>query len=598
MKWLISLYQNGLNGILADQMGLGKTVQTVGFLSHLRSKGVFGPFMIVAPLSTLPNWVSEFKRWTPDFPAILYHGTKLERLAYRNEHMRTPTTSTFPVVCTSYEIVMADRKYLQKYSWKYIVVDEGHRLKNFDCKLIRELKAIPTANKLLLTGTPLQNNLPELWSLLHFLLPDVFNNLAQFQSWFDFSNIVGDGVADASKSKELMEEERRSRVVTKLHSILRPFLLRRIKGDVEHSIPKKKEIILWAHMTEAQSQFNTALVERTLSTVLQKIAEKGSGTVVQVAQVNNVLMQLRKNCNHPDLITAPYDGSTVFPSPAELISTCGKFALMHRLLERLRKRGHKVLIFSQMTRMLDLLESYLEQSGLRCCRIDGTVCWQDRQANMKQFNEDKDLFVFLLSTRAGGLGINLTGADTVIIYDSDWNPHQDMQAMDRCHRIGQARPVGGGGSERGGKSRPRAGGPLRFAPFARRLAFPLARPPTLFSSVETLNLPSDQACPRVPPGDGQLGRGPHPPPRGLQAAAREAHHHQRQLQAGGGARGLLFSPRGRASCARPRRKCAARRRAVPEPQSDPACLRSVLASRRAQRRTRPPGSARGSWWLS
>ena len=422
-------------------MGLGKTLQTVAFLSHLVSKGVYGPFLVVAPLSTLPNWTSEFKRWTPDVPAILYHGSKAERATYRAEQMVNPPTKDFPVVCTSYEIVMADRKFLQRYQWKYIVVDEGHRLKNFDCKLIRELRSIPTANKLLLSGTPLQNNLPELWSLLNFLLPDVFSNLAQFQAWFDFSAIVSSEGPDAGKSAQVIEEERRHQVVTKLHSILRPFLLRRIKGDVEKSLPKKKEIILWAPMTDAQAQFNKALVDRTLSAVLSKISEKGSGTVVQAAQVNNVLMQLRKNCNHPDLITAPYDGSVMFPPPEELVASCGKFGLMHRLLLRLRARGHKVLIFSQMTRMLDLLESYLEQSGLRCCRIDGNVPWQDRQRHMADFNAQPDLFVFLLSTRAGGLGINLTGADTVIIYDSDWNPHQDMQAMDRCHRIGQTKPV-------------------------------------------------------------------------------------------------------------------------------------------------------------
>ena len=165
VKWMISLYQNGLNGILADQMGLGKTVQTIGFLSHLRSKGVLWPYLVIGPLSTLSNWVSEFQRWTPSIPVILYHGTKQERAEKRMQHLptSTPIKPTFPVIVTSYEVVMADRKFLQKYNFKYLVVDEGHRLKNFDCKLIRELKYIPTANKLLLTGTPLQNNLPELW---------------------------------------------------------------------------------------------------------------------------------------------------------------------------------------------------------------------------------------------------------------------------------------------------------------------------------------------------------------------------------------------------------------------------------------------------
>lgn len=219
IKWLISLYQNGLNGILADQMGLGKTVQTIGFLSHLRSKGIHGPFLIVGPLSTLPNWVAEVQRWAPSIPVVLYHGSKDERAAMRSEQMGPPrakTTETFPIVVTSYEIVLADAKFLANYKWKYIVVDEGHRLKNMNCRLLRELRTIPTANKLLLTGTPLQNNLSELWSLLNFLLPDIFGSLADFESWFDFSAVGQEG-----GDKEIAAQEQRNRVVTKLHSILK-----------------------------------------------------------------------------------------------------------------------------------------------------------------------------------------------------------------------------------------------------------------------------------------------------------------------------------------------------------------------------------------
>lgn len=219
IKWLISLYQNGLNGILADQMGLGKTVQTIGFLSHLRSKGIHGPFLIVGPLSTLPNWVSEVQRWTPSIPVVLYHGSKDERASLRAERLGPPkakTTEAFPIVVTSYEIVLADAKFLANYKWKYIVVDEGHRLKNMNCRLLRELRTIPTANKLLLTGTPLQNNLSELWSLLNFLLPDIFGSLADFESWFDFSAVGQEG-----GDKEILAQEQRNRVVTKLHSILK-----------------------------------------------------------------------------------------------------------------------------------------------------------------------------------------------------------------------------------------------------------------------------------------------------------------------------------------------------------------------------------------
>ena len=434
VRWLVALYQNGLNGILADQMGLGKTVQTIGFLSHLRNKGILGPYLILGPLSTLSNWINEFNRFCPEFPAVLYHGSKQERAEIRTKRLPTsqPITHDFPVIVTSFEIVMADRKFLQKYNFKYLVVDEGHRLKNFDCKLIRELKFIPTANKLLLTGTPLQNSLPELWSLLHFLLPDVFTSLSQFQGWFDFEDKEDASNEDASK---------RVKVVEKLHGILKPFLLRRLKGDVETNLPRKKEIVLYAHMVETQRKFNDALVDKTIGDMLQKIS--GGSAPVGATALNNMLMQLRKNCNHPDLISGGLDGSIMFPSADELVAQCGKFRLLDRLMTKLRAKGHKVLIFSQMTRMLDLIESFFEQRGgnFKVCRIDGSVQWQDRKTQMDLFNTDPEYGVFLLSTRAGGLGINLTAADTVIIYDSDWNPHQDMQAMDRCHRIGQTKPV-------------------------------------------------------------------------------------------------------------------------------------------------------------
>ncbi|KAG0626380.1 hypothetical protein M758_2G121300 [Ceratodon purpureus] len=435
IKWMISLWQNGLNGILADQMGLGKTVQTIGLLSHLKSKKIYGPFLIVAPLSTLSNWVNEIKRFVPTMNVLLYHssGGKSGRDDLRRKHMPTGAPKeSFPVIVTSFEVVMNDRRFLAKYKWKYIVVDEGHRLKNFDCKLLRELKQLSAENLLLLTGTPLQNNLPELWSLLNFILPNIFTSLQEFQSWFD--------IAGRSGASENVLESRKLQVVSKLHHILRPFLLRRLKTDVEKSLPKKKEIILYTPMTEKQKEYNDVLVTKTLN---EYFAEKSDNPGAMLkARLNNVCMQLRKNCNHPDLFVSHFDTDDFsFPPADELVAQCAKFKLMDRLLVHLRDRGHKVLIFSQMTKILDLIEYYLEERGHNPCRIDGSVKQDVRQEQIKSFNEDKNRFVFILSTRAGGLGINLTSADTVIIYDSDWNPHADMQAMDRCHRIGQTRPV-------------------------------------------------------------------------------------------------------------------------------------------------------------
>lgn len=261
VKWLISLYQNGLNGILADQMGLGKTVQTIAFLCHLRAKGIWGPYMVVGPLSTLSNWTAEFARWAPDFPCVLYHGSKDERQAIRlNQMKRGKIDDKFPVIVTSYEIVLADIKHMQKFNWKYIVVDEGHRLKNMNCKLIRELRTLNADNKLLLTGTPLQNNLTELWSLLNFLLPDVFSSLENFESWFDFAANVGQEGAN----QEIVAHEQRNKVISKLHGILKPFLLRRVKTDVETSLPGKMEVIMYAPMSDKQKEINQQLRDKTL----------------------------------------------------------------------------------------------------------------------------------------------------------------------------------------------------------------------------------------------------------------------------------------------------------------------------------------------
>ncbi|KAK7307542.1 hypothetical protein VNO77_40710 [Canavalia gladiata] len=434
VKWLISLWQNGLNGILADQMGLGKTIQTIGFLSHLKGKGLDGPYLIIAPLSTLSNWVNEISRFTPSLPAIIYHGGKKERDEIRMKHMPRTIGPKFPLVITSYEIALNDaRKHLGSYNWKYLVVDEGHRLKNSKCKLVKTLKYIRVENKLLLTGTPLQNNLAELWSLLNFILPDIFSSLEEFESWFNLSGKCNNGA-----TKEELEEKRRAQVVAKLHAILRPFLLRRMKSDVEITLPRKKEIIIYASMTEHQKNLQDHLVNATLGNYLnEKLSIKCAAL-----RLNNLVIQLRKVCNHPDLLHSAFDGSYFYPSLSEIVEQCGKFQLLDRLLQRLFARNHKVLIFSQWTKVLDIMDYYFSEKGFEVCRIDGSVRLDERKRQIEDFNDANSSFrIFLLSTRAGGLGINLTAADTCILYDSDWNPQMDLQAMDRCHRIGQTRPV-------------------------------------------------------------------------------------------------------------------------------------------------------------
>jgi len=332
-------------------------------------------------------------------------------------------------VITSYEIVMRDRALFGSRAWKYIVVDEGHRLKNMNCKLIKELKRYDSANRLLLTGTPLQNNLMELWSLLNFLLPAIFNDLESFQKWFDFA----DHMASKEGSEAMLEQEMSQCIVTKLHQVLQPFLLRRLKVDVLHDLKPKHEIVLYAALTEHQKAFYTAIQRGNLAELLQH-----AGGPSTSRSFRNKLMQLRKCCNHPFLFDAGTGEAESLTTDESIVESSGKMQLTDAILKHMRKQGRKVLVFSQMTRQLDILEDYLVLRGWQYHRIDGGVGCKDRQVMIDDFNDkDSDAFVFLLSTRAGGLGINLTAADTVIIYDSDWNPHQDSQAQDRCHRMGQ-----------------------------------------------------------------------------------------------------------------------------------------------------------------
>uniref|UniRef100_A0A8C7WGM4 Proliferation-associated SNF2-like protein n=1 Tax=Oncorhynchus mykiss TaxID=8022 RepID=A0A8C7WGM4_ONCMY len=493
VEWLRMLWENGINGILADEMGLGKTIQCIAHVAMMLERKVMGPFLVVAPLSTLPNWINEFKRFTPEVSVQLYHGPAKDRMALLKQ-IRKPQGlhNMFPVVVTSFEIAMIDRKFLQRFHWKYLIVDEGHRIKNLNCRLVRELKMLPTDNKLLLTGTPLQNNLAELWSLLNFLLPEVFDDLKSFESWFDIDTIGSD-------AKNVVANEREQNI---LHiwsinllfhlQILTPFLLRRLKSDVTLEVPPKKEIVVYAPLTVKQESFYTAVVNKTIAKVLgqvkapvvlttdgrpkrrtrrpvdyketdgdtpydlekylervQKEADPAPVVDVQMpldSQINlklqNILMLLKRCCNHPYLIEYPLDPATQeFKIDEQLVQTSGKFLILDRMLPELKKRGHKVLIFSQMTSILDILMDYCYLRGYQYSRLDGSMAYPDREENMTKFSSDPEVFLFLLSTRAGGLGINLTAADTVIIFDSDWNPQADLQAQDRCHRIGQTKPV-------------------------------------------------------------------------------------------------------------------------------------------------------------
>ncbi|RWA03515.1 hypothetical protein EKO27_g11590 [Xylaria grammica] len=601
LTWMYEICLQGMSGILADEMGLGKTIQVISLVALLREQEeYFGPHLVIAPLSTLSNWQDEFQKWTPTIPFVLYHGTIEERQQiFRDKIMKHyqkgSPNQKFPVVCTSYEMVLRDHAALSKIDWAFIVVDEGHRMKNADAKLFRQLQQFKSATRLLITGTPLQNNLRELWSLLHFLMPETFLDWEAFEVWFDFSDLQ-----DEEGTAQFIEDKESQSLVSKIHKVLQPLLLRRIKADVAAYLPKKREYVLYAPMTKEQTDLYNVISDKKTDTrgylenkVVERLtganntpnssrrssrqssraaselhagatpspvnnafslmmrpknktspqangASKASSTPsrggskrkasptretpvsksartsrqptpstttrsrgrsrkslisykvsddvdedkldddafenmlakelesrddlvedyrdaeeieraetlelakLQIAdkKLGNPLMQLRLVCNTPHNFYNPWAYDTNEPIDESIVTASGKMLLLDRLLPALFKRGHKVLIFSQFKTQLDILHDYCsELRGWNVCRIDGSVSQEERRRQIKDFNEDPEHKVFLLSTRAGGQGINLASADTVILFDSDWNPQQDLQAQDRCHRIGQTRPV-------------------------------------------------------------------------------------------------------------------------------------------------------------
>ncbi|KAB8284604.1 SNF2 family N-terminal domain-domain-containing protein [Yarrowia lipolytica] len=423
LNWLISLHENSISGILADEMGLGKTLQTISFLGYLRYKcGINGPHIVIVPKSTLDNWRREFEKWTPEVKTVVLRGDKTERAEIiANEVL----TADFDVVISSFEIVIREKSALKKVAWEYIIVDEAHRIKNEDSMLSQIIRLFHSTNRLLITGTPLQNNLHELWALLNFLLPDIFSEAETFDQWFEEKEAEGEEGENDEDS-----------VVKQLHKVLRPFLLRRVKNDVEKSLLPKKELNLYIGMSDMQVQWYQKLLEKDIDAVNGQLGKREGKT-----RLLNIVMQLRKCCNHPYLFEGAEPGPP-YTTDEHLVFNCGKMVMLDKLLKRLKSQGSRVLIFSQMSRMLDILEDYCSFRDYEYSRIDGSTAHEDRIAAIDEYNaEGSEKFVFLLTTRAGGLGINLTSADIVILYDSDWNPQADLQAMDRAHRIGQTKQV-------------------------------------------------------------------------------------------------------------------------------------------------------------
>jgi chromodomain-helicase-DNA-binding protein 1 len=405
-------------------MGLGKTIQAVSFLSCLHhNHGLYGPFLLVVPLSTLPTWQREFDRWASELNVVVYVGDVNSRELIKQYELFHPGKGgshgklKVNALLTTYEILLKDKLFLSNVNWAVLVVDEAHRLKNDDSLLYRSLMEFHTNSRLLITGTPLQNSLKELWSLLHFIMPQKFHTWEAFEEEHS-AYLQGD-----------------SRTLTALHHQLQPFLLRRVKKDVERSLPAKVERIIHVEMTAIQKEFYRYILTRNFAALNKGL--KGS-----VSSFNNIMVELKKCCNHVHLVrpvTTPVDLNEHLQ---DLLRGSGKLAVLDKLLMRLRETDHRVLIFSQMVRMLDILAEYLQYRRLPFQRLDGNVHGELRKQAMEHFNADGSQdFCFLLSTRAGGLGINLATADTVIIFDSDWNPQNDLQAQARAHRIGQLRQV-------------------------------------------------------------------------------------------------------------------------------------------------------------
>lgn len=541
LNWLVNLYNQGINGILADDMGLGKTVQMISLLGYLaETEGVWGPFLIVTPASTLHNWENELARFIPDFSVVVYYGNMQERSDLKKRFKDSN------VVVTSYQVAVSDESILRRIRWQYMILDEAQAIKSISSQRWKILLGFKARNRCLLTGTPIQNNMQELWSLLHFIMPTLFDSLSEFSEWF----LTDNGVDETQ--------------VDKLHTILRPFMLRRHKDDIKDEIGTKEMINIYCTLSSRQRVLYDEVVNPHYSRDL--FAKCSSGTSPK-SEYENTIMYLKKICNHPDLFEKPepssafcltvqgeaplvehraylrpyisaatvfrekpywenallgacagleryylnkrrivgersppeetiaaelgrqreaiarklgrfsllneavnrrvatsnlsletprtglrraarqqahslryFDRMTYVPPITAFIADSGKLVELDILLRRLKTEGHRPLIYFQMTRMMDLFEEYLVKMEYSYLRLDGSCKVSARKELVREW-QTKDIFVFILSTRAGGVGINLTAADTVIFYDSDWNPTVDQQAMDRVHRLGQTKKV-------------------------------------------------------------------------------------------------------------------------------------------------------------
>jgi chromodomain-helicase-DNA-binding protein 1 len=410
------------NVILADEMGLGKTVQTVSFMNWLRhDRRQEGPFLVVVPLTTIPAWADTFDNWAPDVNYVIYNGKEASRTIIRDYELlvdQNVKKPKFNVLLTSYEYILADAPFLSQIKWQFMAVDEAHRLKNRESQLYQKLLDFKAPSRLLITGTPVQNTLGELSALMDFLMP---------------------GELEIEENMDLTEEAAGEKIAA-LTSMIQPYILRRTKQKVENDLPPKSEKIIRVELSDVQLEYYKNILTRNYAAL-------NEGAKGPKQSLLNIMMELKKASNHPYMFPNAEEKILQGNERREdqlkgLIASSGKMMLLDQLLTKLKRDNHRVLIFSQMVKMLDILGDYLQLRGYQFQRLDGTIAAGPRRMAIDHFNaDDSNDFCFLLSTRAGGLGINLMTADTVIIFDSDWNPQADLQAMARAHRIGQKKPV-------------------------------------------------------------------------------------------------------------------------------------------------------------
>ncbi|KAG2154662.1 hypothetical protein DEU56DRAFT_769656 [Suillus clintonianus] len=431
--WLCDNWWNLQPCILADEMGLGKTVQIVTFLGTIIEKWQAAPALVIVPNSTITNWIREFTRWAPNLRVVPFYGEAKARdvvIEYELFHPSDRKGGPEPkyhVMVTTYETLTNPRDFNSVFKsiprWEVLVVDEGQRLKSDHSLLFKKLNELHAIHRVIMTGTPLNNNIRELFNLMNFLDPTEWSDLEALE-----------------KEHEELNEE----LVRQLHIRLKPYFLRRIKSEVLQ-LPPKNEVIVPLSMAPLQKEIYRSILSQNLDilrSLTQAATTKAGKPLVGKANLNNMLMQLRKCLQHPYLNSEDIEPRNLTPAEAHerLIGASTKLRFLRMLLPKLKARGHRILLFSQFVMALDIIEDFIRGEGYKYLRLDGNTKQADRQKGMDEFNKpNSDVFIYMLSTRAGGVGINLYTADTVIIFDPDFNPHQDLQAIARSHRYGQTK---------------------------------------------------------------------------------------------------------------------------------------------------------------